>query len=202
MSPLKTAGLILLTGLVVLLISLYIATASTAHAHSYRVVAAERYNHPEKMRVGWHIIAPNAISAEDRAATIRNAAQQLFVETGADEVIIWLQPDERVIGSGLVLAKIEANPDSSKFTITASDSVFSAQDIEIFIAIKSLHPQFIRNNILDDAGLYREVRTRFGLSDSHIFPLPPLQREISVYKIETIGGKDPASVQNPSSFLR
>lgn len=169
------------------------------HAHPYRVVAADDYSHPGHKRVAWHVLAPDAMLSQDRAATVFNAALKLHEETQADEVTIWLQPDEDLIGDGYPLAKVDALPARNEFKIAVSDLILSAHQIEILTALKSLRPQFTRGTEFDDVGLYREVRHRFGLSDNYPFPQPMLA-PFSVSKIDILGGKDPRSILNPASF--
>lgn len=210
MTDRKAALLLIFCGLAVLIISLVYSTAkeqgtpltNLARALPFRVVAAERYQHPDLLRVGWHIVAPEAILKEDRAATISNAAQILFNQTKADLVVIWLQPDQRVIGSGLVLAKIEAVPERNDFKIMVSDTVFTDREIEIEATLKLLRGQYMRGSELDETGLYREVRNRFALPDSYVFPMPPYQQPMTLATFKVIGGKDPTSVENPPSFYR
>lgn len=202
MSDLKTASWIILSALMVLVIILFSTiNKTTAFAHSYRVIVAEFYPHPDRKRVAWHIIAPSAITIDDRAATVLNAAQNLYEETQAEEVTIWLQPDERLIGDGRLLAKIDAFPALAKFNIIASDLIFTPDQTEILVVLSALRPQFTHGNQFDDVGLYREVRRRFGLSNDYWFP-QPIPQDVAVPHYIVLGGKDQSSAKNPPSFYR
>ena len=180
-------------------------------AHSYRVIRAEDASAPERKRIQWHIVSTQAESVADRAATVVQAAKDLMEEAvETDRVAVWLQVDEKLMGTGRLLASAVYTPDGKGasgeedgdvWEVESLDIRLSEQDLRVLIGWEQHKEQF-----RDDSGLLDEEKLKQYLSEELNVPeikLPTLFPRDFPYdgeEYEVVGTKASDSVANPASF--
>jgi len=184
-------------------------------AVAYKVIGADDYSFPGRKRVRWQIVSPEAKTNLDRAYTVIQAAKDLYNETKADQVNIWMEMDEEVTGKGFLYAMATYTPDGKGNSGKERDEniweVKSSNDrIDDAQVIITRAWYDNRDKFIDKDGIVDEQRLKAHLAKALALPvekitLPWITTQKFVFKDEdyrVAGSKLPESIANPVSFSK
>ncbi|MGB3493448.1 MAG: DUF4875 domain-containing protein [Elainellaceae cyanobacterium] len=83
---------------------------------AYTIVDRENDPLPNRRRISISIVAPEALTFEQRAQTVMKAAQELQDSENAHVVTVFLVPSPKLVGMGLPLAIARYAPDSGGYS--------------------------------------------------------------------------------------
>ena len=213
----KTKKKWVLTGVVVALVCvgwLSEEPADPAQAHSYKVIDAEDFSSAKRKRIRWHIVAPQAESVADRAATVVQAAKDLMAEAvETDRVAVWLHIDERLMAAGKLLASASYTPDGKGasgeddggevWEVESSDTQLSEQDLRVLMGWEQ-HKERFRDELelLDEERLVQYLSEELNIGETEVkFPSwIPRDFPYDGEDYEVVGTKASDSIANPASF--
>ncbi|WP_051219408.1 DUF4875 domain-containing protein [Oceanobacter kriegii] len=155
-------------------------------AKPYTVLSKQDTSVANRDRLRWIIIAPQAVTLDDRAATAVQAAKDLQSQTGADLADVWLEVGEFSVGQGRQLAQATFIPDGcgnsgqdcggQAWQVSATDVQLTEQQISIWKAWYQERSKFQVDGLTDEAALKAHLAKRFKVTPDQI-SLPWFDRE-------------------------
>ncbi len=185
--------------------------ADLAQAHSYKVIDAEDFSSAKRKRIRWHIVAPQARSIADRAATVVQAAKDLMAEAvETDRVAVWLQVDEKL---GKLLASATYTPDGKGtsgeeddgdvWEVESSDIQVSEQGLRVWMGLEQHKERFRdESGLLDEEKLVQYLSEELNIAKAEVKPPLWIPKDFPYdgEDYEVVGTKASDSIANPASF--
>lgn len=155
------------------------AVSSTSKAHDFQVIEKDDLSFPGRKRWRWTIVAPTALTKEDRAETAKEAARQLQEETGADLADIWFEVAPFAKGqthNQLALATYIPDGCGSsgedcngvQWEVSASDTQLTEQQVLVWTNWRRYREEFIVDGLLNEAKLKAYLSEKLNLPEDQI----------------------------------
>lgn len=149
------------------------------HAKSYEVIAADDYSIANRKRIKIFVLAPDATSFDDRAATIQLAAKDFLHQNRAQEVTALLEVTKKMATHGVILARAIYTPDGcdndsigcsgKTWGIESSSDNLTPQQIAISEAWFANRAKFTkRDGLINEAGLKKFISQKLKTPESEI----------------------------------
>lgn len=180
----KWARGVILGSLVLIILILMLpdpeSSSLAGEAKDYKQVSYSDTSIGNRARGQVWIIAPDALSKEDRAATVWQAAQDLRKNYNADLMQVFLLPHERFEGYGIHYATALYVPDGcgisgqncggDVWNIRSTERSIDEHDIQVWISWQDSAHEFTdqSSGIINEDALAAELADSFGLSQDEI----------------------------------
>lgn len=152
--------------------------ASLGTAHQYTVIDDADVSFPGRTRLNRFISAPAALSKEDRAETVMQAAKDLQAQKDADLVTIYLEVGLFAKGQGRSLAMATYIPDGCgnsgddcdgvEWKVSASDYQLTEQELAIWKGWREHREQFIEDGLVNESRLIAFLADQMNISEDQI----------------------------------
>lgn len=153
--------------------------------HEYTIVNSRDYSLPARKRLGWTITSPQAITKEDRASTIIQAAKDLQHKMSADQAEVFLVIDGLDSAHGMPLAMVVYTPDGKGnsgnidapiWEVEVSDQNLTQLEKDITLSWYKHKEKFIKSDgLTDEKGLENAVAKELNIPIEQV-NLPWIQR--------------------------
>lgn len=149
-------------------------------AHEYTVIEkAARLEKANNRIESFRILSPNSKTKEDRAATVKKAAQDLHLKYNIPVVNVFLEATKASAGGGYILAIANFFSDGCQYsgadcndviwTISASGEQLSDQQLKIIDEWSKSRKRFVtKDGRLDEAALTKAVAKRLGIQEKDV----------------------------------
>lgn len=141
--------------------------------HKYTIVNNRDYSFRGRKRLGWTITSPSAITKEDRAVTVMQAAKDLQQKTNADQVEIFLVIDGLDSAHGMPLAVVAYTPDGKGnsgnidapiWEVEVSEQNLTQLEKDITLSWYKHKQKFIKSDgLTDEKGLENAVSKELNI---------------------------------------
>lgn len=152
---------------------------TNGHAKNYEVIAMDDYSIANRSRIKIFVLAPEATTFDDRAATIQLAAKDFLHQNKVQEVTALLEVTKKMATHGVILAKAIYTPDGCDndgigctgkiWDIESSSDNLAPQQIAISEAWFANRAKFTKKDgIIDESGLKKFIAQKLKVPESKI----------------------------------
>lgn len=149
------------------------------YAKNYEIIAVDDYNIATRSRNKIYVLAPDATTFEDRAATLQLAAKDYLHQQKIQEVTALLEVSKMMATHGVILAKVTYTPDGCNndgigctgkiWGIESSSDNLTPQQIAISEAWFANRSKFLKKDgLLNETALKKFIAKKLKVQESDV----------------------------------